>query len=178
MNRFEAWALHLSTIIVGGTGLVYGWMRYFARSNDPFSLVNHPWQPSLQHLHIWTAPLLVFAAGLIWRSHVWEHWKRRLPQGRRTGITLMLTLAPMTLSGFLIQTTVSEGWRKTWIGIHLATAVLWMASHAIHAGGKFWRKRKGSIADPARARGPAPAGLARVRSAAAKASVPTAAAPR
>jgi len=42
MNRFEVWALHLSTLLVGGTGLIYGWMRYFAEASDPFSLVNHP----------------------------------------------------------------------------------------------------------------------------------------
>jgi len=117
-------------------------MRYFATPSDPFSLVNHPLQPLLQHLHLWTAPLLVFAAGLIWRSHVWEHWKRRLPQGRRTGIVLMLTLAPMTLSGILIQTTVSDAWRRTWVVVHLATAVAWISSHAIHAWAKWRRERR------------------------------------
>ena len=70
MTRLEAWFLHVATILVGGGGLVYAWMRYFVRPDDPFAVVNHPWQPDVQHLHVVAAPLLVFALGLIWQSHV------------------------------------------------------------------------------------------------------------
>ena len=63
MTRAEAWLQHLANVLVGGTGLVYGWMRYFAEPADEFSVVNHPWQPDLHSLHVITAPLLVFASG-------------------------------------------------------------------------------------------------------------------
>ena len=63
MTRTEAWFSHVAAALVGGTGLVYGWMRYFAESDDPFAIANHPWQPHFQHLHVLTAPLLVFACG-------------------------------------------------------------------------------------------------------------------
>ena len=28
MTRGEAWLTHVSTVLAGGTGLVYGWMRF------------------------------------------------------------------------------------------------------------------------------------------------------
>ncbi|HYH44472.1 MAG TPA: hypothetical protein VEG34_02210, partial [Thermoanaerobaculia bacterium] len=62
MTRFEAWTVHVSTLLVGGTGLVYAWMLYLLPADDPFSTLHHRWQPDVQHLHVLTAPLLVFAA--------------------------------------------------------------------------------------------------------------------
>lgn len=133
MNRVEAWSLHLSMLLVGGTGLVYAWMRYFLSPDDPYSIVNHPWQPALQHLHVWTAPFLVFAAGLVWREHIWKHWRQGVRKGRRSGGSLLFSLAPMVLSGYLIQTAVSDGWRQTWVIVHLTTSALWTIGYAAHA---------------------------------------------
>jgi hypothetical protein len=132
VSRFELWLIHLSTVLVGGTGLIYAWMLWVLDSNDPFAVVNHPLQPTVQHLHVWTAPLLVFAAGLIWRAHVWEHWRRGVCARRRSGIGLVLTLVPMVASGYLIQTAVSDPWRTAWVVVHVTTSVLWLAGYAAH----------------------------------------------
>ncbi|HEX2466421.1 MAG TPA: hypothetical protein VHR17_17500 [Thermoanaerobaculia bacterium] len=132
MSRFELWLIHLSTVLVGGTGLVYAWMLWAMESSDPYAVVNHAWQPAIQHLHVWTAPLLVFAAGMIWRAHVWEHWTRGVRARRRSGVGLVLTLAPMVVSGYLIQTAVGEGWRTAWVSIHIATSVMWLAGYLAH----------------------------------------------
>jgi hypothetical protein len=132
LSRWEALFLHLSTLLVGGTGLVYAWMIYLVKPSDPYALVNHPWQPQVQHLHILTAPLLVFAAGLIWRRHVWAGWKRGIPDRQRSGVSLALTLLPMVLSGSLIQTAVEERWRHIWVIVHLAAAALWLLGYLVH----------------------------------------------
>ena len=70
MSRSERLFLHVANGLVGGTGLVYAAMRYLMNPTDEWSVVNHPWQPHVQHLHVLVAPLLVFAAGLIWSRHV------------------------------------------------------------------------------------------------------------
>jgi hypothetical protein len=132
VSRFELWLIHLSTLLVGGTGLVYAWMLWMLESDDPFAVVNHPLQPSVQHLHVWTAPLLVFAAGLIWRAHVWEHWRRGVRARRKSGVGLVLTLVPMVASGYLIQTAVSAPWRTAWVIVHVTASVLWLAGYAAH----------------------------------------------
>lgn len=156
MSRFERWLLHLSNLLVGGTGLVYAWMLYFLRPEDPYAVVNHAWQPQAQHLHVLAAPLLVFGAGMIWRNHVWAQWKLKVRRGLASGVTLGLTLIPMVASGYLLQTAVDDTWRKVWVGVHLASSGLWAAGYLAHQV----RSVRGWLRD--RVRGPEPAGLAEI----------------
>ena len=136
MSRLQAWFVHVSNLLVGGTGLVYAWMRYAMEPADPYAVVAHPAQPLVQHLHVWTAPLAVFAVGLIWQEHAWKHWRKKVPGGRRSGITLLATAAPMVASGYLIQTAVEPAWRTAWIAVHLVTSALWAAGYLAHAFAK------------------------------------------
>ena len=50
---------------LAGTGVVYGWMRYFVTPKDEFSIVNHPQEPTLHWMHVVFAPLLVFGCGVL-----------------------------------------------------------------------------------------------------------------
>ena len=134
MSRFEAWATRIATLLVGGTGLVYAWMRYLMHPADPnaFAVINHPLQPFVQHLHILVAPLLVFTAGLMWRQHAWGYWRRGVERHRKSGSSLLLTLVPMVVSGYLIQTTVDSGWRRAWVIVHLVASGLWLLGYMAH----------------------------------------------
>lgn len=144
MTRFEAWSLHVSTILVAGTGLVYAWMIWFVRPTDPYSIVNHPLQPQVQHAHILVAPLLVFAAGLVWQRHIWAHWSRGVRRGRGSGLGMMLTLVPMVASGYLLQTAVDDTWRAVWLSIHLVTSGLWIVGYLVHQVPtvRLWMQRR------------------------------------
>jgi len=133
MSRWEQWTVHLSTLLVGGTGLVYAWMKYLLEPVDPFAVVNHPFQPAIQHLHVLGAPLLVFGIGIIWREHIWKHWRRGVRAGRMSGVAMLLTAAPMVISGYLIQTTVTDGWRTAWIVVHLVASGLWAVGYLGHS---------------------------------------------
>lgn len=146
MSSFERWLLHLGTLLVGGTGLVYVWMLYFVRPEDPYAVVNHPWQPQTQHLHVLLAPLLVFGVGVIWRRHVWSYWKAKVPKGLVSGVTLGLTLAPMITSGYLIQTATDDTWRKVWVWVHLATSGVWLAGYLVHQAARVRASWQGSTA--------------------------------
>lgn len=132
MTRLEAWFLHGATLLVGGGGLVYAWMRYAARPADPFAVVNHPWQPQAQHLHVLAAPLLVFALGLIWRGHAWAGVRLAVAARRRSGWALFATAAPMVASGYLLQTATEPGWRQAWLALHLAASALWLGGYLAH----------------------------------------------
>jgi len=138
VSRFEAWTLHLANFLVGGTGLVYAWMVFLMKPADPYAVVNHPLQPAMQHLHILVAPLLVFATGLVWRRHVWSHFRAGVRQGRRSGLSLILTLVPMVISGYLIQTAVDGGWRQAWVWVHLVTSGLWLLGYLAHQIPAAW----------------------------------------
>jgi hypothetical protein len=132
LTRAEAWLQHVANVLVGGTGLVYGWMRYFVRPADPFAVVNHPWQPDVQHLHVVTAPLLVFACGLIWSRHVWVRVRSGFRARRPTGLALAASLVPMVASGYLLQVAVDEAWRTAWAWIHAVVSCLWIAAYLVH----------------------------------------------
>ena len=132
MTRAEKYIFIAVNALVGGTGIVYGWYRYFAKSDDPFSVVNHPAQPLWQHLHIWTAPLLVFAFGHFFHQHALLYWKAGTTPGRRSGLSMLALAVPMIVSGYLLQTSVDDVWRQIWIVTHVAASLLWIAGVAAH----------------------------------------------
>lgn len=132
MTRREAWCVHLAALGVGGTGLVYGWMRYFLRPNDEFALVNHPLQPTLQHAHLLLAPLLLFAVGLVWSEHAWQRVRAGFPVRRPTGLVLFALFWPMVVSGVGVQLAEAEGTRALAIWSHALSGTLWCAAYLVH----------------------------------------------
>lgn len=132
MTRAEKNIFLAANALVGGTGLVYGWFRYFARSDDPFAVVNHPAEPLWQHLHIWTAPLLVFAFGHFFHQHALLYWKSGTRPGRRSGLAMLALAVPMIASGYLLQTSVEELGRRIWMVVHVAASLLWLFGAAAH----------------------------------------------
>ena len=132
MSRFEYNLMHVANALVIVTGLIYGWMRYFMKPAGDFSVVNHPSQPLLQHLHILVAPFLLLLIGHFLYRHAWAFWKSRKKEGRRSGALLVILMLPMTFSGYGLQVAVSEGMRSFWIGVHVVTSLLWILIFVIH----------------------------------------------
>ena len=140
MTRRTAWFVHLSTLVVAVTGLIYAWFRYFYVPPEPdpddleamFAATAHPLEPMIQWLHILWAPALVFAVGIIWNAHVWRRIASGFPLRRRTGILLAATFAPMVVSGYALQTSVDELWREIWIWTHVVTSVAFTLGYAWH----------------------------------------------
>ena len=131
MSRAQMILFHLANLAVAGTGLIYAWMRYLVEPADEWAVVNHPWQPHLQHLHVLAAPLLVFVLGVIWSAHVIAKLKNG-SKNRVVGIGLTTLFLPMALSGYLLQVAVSPNWRATWVGVHVVSSLLWVAAFAVH----------------------------------------------
>ena len=159
MTRPEAWLHHTATLAVGGTGLVYGWMRYALEPEDEFALVNHPLEPTLQHGHVLFAPLLVFAAGLIFKNHVWARLRSGFRPRRRSGLGLTALLFPMIVSGYLVQVAVA--WRSAWIWLHGLTSCLWIGAYVVH---QLSPRRPLGAGAPAGSAGSIPAGSTRAGS--------------
>lgn len=132
MSRFEKWSVWVTSILTTVTGLVYLWMKYGMETADPWSVVNHPWQPLVLKAHIVVAPLLVFAIGLITMRHVWRHFQAGMRLGRRTGIMTALMAAPMIVTGYLIQAITHAGWLRAMIWAHVLTGLVYAAGLAVH----------------------------------------------
>lgn len=126
MTRAERWLAQLSNLAVACTGLAYAAMKYLLEPSDPFSVINHPLQPLMLTLHLLSAPLLVLAAGVLWRGHAAERLRSNRTAGRISGLGLALVFLPMALSGYMLQTAAAPGWRHAWLAVHLAASAAWI----------------------------------------------------
>ena len=140
MSPASARTVHVASVLAGVTGLVYAWQRYLyspgEAPEDPalapgWSSV-HPWQDEVRALHLLSAPLLVFALGLIWNGHVWPRARSGWRPRRRTGVGLALLAAPMCLSGVLLQVSEAELWRGVWMWTHGVTGGAWVLAYSAH----------------------------------------------
>lgn len=132
MKPWQAWCLHLANFAVGLSGLVYAYFIYLVPPFDEFSNVSSPWQPLLHELHILTAPLLIFAVGMIWVTHAWAKVKSGNPARRCTGLFLLASAWPMIASGVIIQVVTEPVATRFWKQAHLWISVLWLVGYALH----------------------------------------------
>ncbi len=122
--------LDVAVGLVGGSGLAYGVLRYLWPRTDPYAVVNHPWQPYLQHLHLLLAPLLVFALGAVWVAHVWP---ARLAGERAPSGALAWWLAGvMVASGVLVQVLAQPTGRALAGWVHTGAGVAWLLTLLLH----------------------------------------------
>ena len=148
MTPFERWAIWSTSLATFVTGVIYLWMKYLLVSDDPFTVVNHPWQPIMLKLHILVAPLLIFAIGMVMLRHVWRHLKARMRSGRRSGLLTVAVLGPMIMTGYLIQAITHQGWLKAMAISHIALGLLFGAgllAHQFAAGGKEARAARAEV---------------------------------
>jgi hypothetical protein len=131
MNRLDAWLLHLSTIILSITGLIYAAMHYLMKPADPFSVVNSPLEPYMLSFHIVIAPLLIFATGMILHTHILWKLSTGSQIARKTGIFLIPLFVIMASSGYLLQVFTSTG-HTALVIVHLASGTLWFLFYAGH----------------------------------------------
>ena len=131
MNRLESWLLHASTIVLALTGIVYAWMRYLMKPVDPFSVVNHPLEPYMLHIHILVAPLLILGFGIIFHGHILFKKASGARAARRSGLFLIPCFTVMAISGYLLQVITSD-FRKVLVVLHLVSGVLWTLLYVGH----------------------------------------------
>ena len=132
MKPWERWSFGLLTLVVLITGAAYGWMKYFVVSEDPFAVVNHPWQMPMLNLHLVASPLFVLVFGIILNSHVMKKLRATRLPNRRTAYTSPSTFAAMVLSGYLLQVTSNEQWLQALVVLHVASGAVFAVAYGIH----------------------------------------------
>ena len=121
-----------SSLVTGLTGVVYFWMKTFLVPADEFAVVGHALEPWMLKAHILTAPVLVFALGLITVDHIWKNYRCLVSAGRRSGLTTTWMVVPMVATGYLIQAVTSVGWLAALGWTHLGAGVLYLVSLVAH----------------------------------------------
>lgn len=131
MSRAQVLTLQLSLLGMSASGLAFAWMKYFMKSDDPFAVVNHPWQPHMMTAHVLLGPVAVFAIGWIFGNHIWPAYRGGAPN-RISGILAMLFIVPMTISGYLMQVTVADATRKAFAISHWISVGLFAVGYIAH----------------------------------------------
>lgn len=132
MKRWERWSLNLSCLAVSATGVAYFWMKYFIENDDPFAVVNHPWQAWILGTHLLTAPLFILMFGIVLNSHVMKKLGAPKIPNRKTGLVSLGTFAAMVLSGYVLQVVSADGWLRAVIIVHVASSVVFSATYGVH----------------------------------------------
>lgn len=141
MSRAQILWLHLSVAVLTISGGIFAWMKYGMTTDDPFAVVNHPWQPRTLALHVLAAPLVLFILGWTFSNHMLPKVVSRTPVRRRSGLSSLWLIVPMALSGYLLQVTSSERWHSGAAWGHWITSSLFVLGYLIH---QFLRKRNGA----------------------------------
>ncbi|HEX6100733.1 MAG TPA: hypothetical protein VF432_30730 [Thermoanaerobaculia bacterium] len=132
MSRMQLVWLHTAVALTTLTGAVYAWMKYFLKSDDEFSVVNHPMQPHMLAAHVVIAPALLFLLGWTFSNHILPKYRFGNGKNRRTGIAAALLIVPMTLSAYLLQVSTNETLREVMAWAHWISSGVFAAAYLIH----------------------------------------------
>ena len=132
MSRAQVVYLHLCVVITALTGIVFAVMKYAMKSSDEFAVVNHPLQPYMLSAHVVIAPFLVFAFGWVFTNHIWPGFASGIARKRKSGIWSMAAVAPMVLSGYLLQVSTADATRQAMAVAHWISSALFVLGYVIH----------------------------------------------
>jgi hypothetical protein len=132
MKRWERWSFNLASLVIAITGFAYFWMKYLLTTDDPFAVVNHPWQGLMLQVHVLAAPLFILVFGIVLNSHVMKKLRASKLPNRKTGYTSLATFALMVASGYLLQIASSDAWLQGLVAVHVASGAIFSLVYAGH----------------------------------------------
>jgi hypothetical protein len=146
MKRWERWSFNVFSLAVAVSGFAYFWMKYLVETDDPFAVVNHPWQAAMLHLHILASPPFVLVFGVILNSHIMKKLRAPRMPNRRTGLASFATFAAMIGSGYLLQVAAADAWLRGLVILHVASGVVFTLTYGIHLAISFRLVRRPAAA--------------------------------
>jgi hypothetical protein len=132
VKPWERWAFGLLALALALTGFAYFAMKYLMSSDDPFAVVNHPWQPAMLTLHVLASPPFVLMFGIILNSHVMKKLRATKIPNRKSGLVSFATFGLMVGSGYLLQVASNEQWLQILVAAHVASGVVFTVAYIAH----------------------------------------------
>jgi hypothetical protein len=132
VKRWERWSFGLLALAVAVTGFVYFWMKYLMSTDDPFAVINHPWQPLMLSAHVLAAPPLLLVFGIVFNSHIMRKLGASGVPNRRSGLASLACFFTMTASGYLLQVVTAETLLEALVIVHLASGTVFTLAYAAH----------------------------------------------
>ncbi len=132
MTRWERWVFNTLHTVVALTGVVYFYMQYLLPADDPFSVINHPWQPLMLGIHVVLAPVFVLVFGMVLRLHILKKLLSNNPSARRSGWFSLVSFTGMALSGYLLQVAPNLFLVHVMLVMHVSTSLLFLVGYSTH----------------------------------------------
>lgn len=132
MTKIQILALHFFALLAAASGAVYAWMKYFVKSDDPYAVVNHPWQSYVLDAHVVVAPLLLFSLGIVYGTHVSVKLGAGSMTRRKSGLSALVMIIPMVLSGYLLQVLTNESALQASRVVHWVSSALFVFGYGVH----------------------------------------------
>jgi hypothetical protein len=132
VTRLQLVWLHVAVALTAITGIVFAVMKYLMKSADEFSVVNHPLQPHMLAAHVLIAPVLLFLLGWTFSNHMLPKYRFGNGKNRRTGVSGMILIVPMTLSAYLLQVSTNETLREAMAWAHWISSAAFLLAYLIH----------------------------------------------
>jgi hypothetical protein len=132
MKRWERWTFNILGLVVAVSGFAYLWMKYALETNDPFAIVNHPWESVMLSLHVLTSPAFVLAFGVLLNAHIIKQLRAWRSENRWSGLTSLSMFATMVASGYLLQVVTSETLLTVLVVVHVGSSVLFATAYVGH----------------------------------------------
>ena len=119
----------------GGGSLVTGFglfvIRYFMEAGDDFSVYHTPSEPWWALTHKLGSPVLIFAFGLIWLTHIKPHYRSPLP--KFSGVMAVSFLGLMILSGYSLDFFAGEMLARSVQWTHTGSGLAFSICFLVHA---------------------------------------------
>jgi len=132
MKRWERWTFNGLAAAVAATGFTYLWMKYGLHTDDPFAVVNHPWQTAMLDIHLLASPALALMFGIVFNSHVMKKLRATRLPNRRSGYLSLGTFAAMLISGYLLQVSSSQLWLQALVVLHVVAGATFTVAYGAH----------------------------------------------
>lgn len=132
MSSWQKWSLNLLTLANSVSGMAYLWMRYVLEHTDPFSVINHPWQPFMLNLHVLSAPPLLVMFGILVQSHIARKLKTSYLPNRRSGWFALIAFAVMVASGYLLPILTNPLFLRLTLITHLGSSGVFVIGYGAH----------------------------------------------
>ncbi len=132
MKAWQRWTFDASATVVSASGTAYGWMKYLMRTDDPFAVVNHPWQPAMLHSHVLAAPVLLVAFGTLLGSHITRKLRSGDRPNRMSGLILTTMFAAMAVSAYALQVVTNEMWQLSLVWVHVVGGAVFVVAYIVH----------------------------------------------
>ena len=132
MKTWERWTFGLLTLSVAATGFAYLWMKYVLETDDPFAVVNHPWQGLMLAAHVVVAPAFILMFGILLNTHVFKKLGAAAPPNRTSGLVSFATFFVMTATGYLLQVVTNALLMQILVAAHVVSGGVFSLVYVAH----------------------------------------------